>query len=175
MITFDAHIQLEKKLNDAWERENPTLLNGELVAAERNDGSMKLKIGDGKTSYRSLPFINISNPVEVNVPTKVSELENDANYISYNTNNNRLILPDATTISTSDCLYLSTNMEMVLKADVLHLSAYGCDTSITFENSNVGRIDGDMHVQEPETDESIVNKAYVDRLIAELREIIPNR
>ena len=83
MITLNAHIQLEKKLNDVWERENPILLNGELVAVETEDG-IKFKVGDGKTPYRRLSFANICNPVEVNVPTKISELENDANYISYN-------------------------------------------------------------------------------------------
>ena len=174
MITLNAHIQLEKKLNDVWERENPILLNGELVAVETEDG-IKFKVGDGKTPYRRLSFANICNPVEVNVPTKISELENDANYISYNENRNCLTLPNAATISTSDCLYLNTNMEMVLKADVLNLGAYGDSASITFVNSDCGRINGDVHVQEPVTDESIVNKAYVDRLITELREIIPNR
>lgn len=175
MITFDAHIQLEKKLNDAWERENPTLLNGELVAAEMNDGSIKLKIGDGKTSYRSLSFINISNPVEVNVPTKISELENDANYISYDEKFNEVSLPRGVTISSGDGLNIHTNMLMDIKADVLQLSDHGSGAILQFTHGDAAKIIGDLHVDEPMTDNSVVNKNYVDKQIAKLREIVLNR
>lgn len=174
MITLNAHIQLEKKLNDVWERENPILLNGELVAVETEDG-IKFKVGDGKNYYRNLPFANICNSVEVNVPTKISELENDKNYLSVDEKFNNLNLPRGCSISTGDGLSIRTNMLMDITADVLQLKDYGGGATLTFEYGAPARIEGDLHVSEPTTDESVVNKAYVDKLIAELRKIIPNR
>lgn len=172
MITFDAHLQLERKLNDVWERENPILLNGELIAAEMNDGNIKFKVGDGTTRYRSLPFANISNTV---VPTKVSELENDKNYLSVDGRTNSLSLPDNCTISSSDCLNIQTNMFMGITADILQLRDYGDGATLTFQHGAPARLTGDLLVPEPATDESVVNKAYVDNLIQQLRDIIPNR
>lgn len=174
MITLNAHIQLEKKLNDVWERENPVLLNGELVAVETQDG-IKFKVGDGKNYYRNLPFANICNPVEVNIPTKISELENDKNYLSVDEKFNNLSLPNGCSISSGDCLSIHTNMLMDITADVLSLKDYGGGAMLQFEHGAPARLTGDLLVPEPTSDESVVNKAYVDRLIAELRDIIPNR
>ena len=49
--TFDARVQLKRDTKEAWERNDPVLLNGEMIIVDFPDGSHKNKTGDGVTEY----------------------------------------------------------------------------------------------------------------------------
>lgn len=41
-----------------WEANNPVLLDGELIVVDTEDGTVKLKIGDGVKTYSELSFLD---------------------------------------------------------------------------------------------------------------------
>lgn len=88
---MSSRIQLRRSLSAEWTAVNPRLSQGE-IGYEIDTG--KFKIGDGVRSWNSdLPYIepkplNISSFVndegyirQENVPTKVSDLDNDSNFL----------------------------------------------------------------------------------------------
>ena len=54
--TFDARVQLKRDTKEAWERNDPVLLNGEMIIVDFPDGSHKNKTGDGVSRYSALLF-----------------------------------------------------------------------------------------------------------------------
>ncbi len=54
--TFDARVQLKRDTKEAWERNDPVLLNGEMIIVDFPDGSHKNKTGDGVRKYSALLF-----------------------------------------------------------------------------------------------------------------------
>ena len=53
MNTIKTRIKLRKDTSIEWEAENPILLDGEIIVVDTN----KIKIGNGSSSYNSLPFV----------------------------------------------------------------------------------------------------------------------
>lgn len=51
-----SRIRNKKDTATNWSRNNPILLNGEIVVVEMPDGKLRTKIGDGIKNYNSLPF-----------------------------------------------------------------------------------------------------------------------
>ena len=60
MITFDSRISLKKDTKTNWEQNNPVLLDGEIIIVQE-DSNLKLKIGNGYSTYSQLPFIIDNN------------------------------------------------------------------------------------------------------------------
>lgn len=54
VLNLNARIKHKRDSEDNWELENPTLLNGEIALVNTSDGSLKIKVGDGSTTYTSL-------------------------------------------------------------------------------------------------------------------------
>ena len=54
VLNLNVRVKHKRDLEDNWELENPTLLNGEVALVNTSDGSLKLKVGDGSTTYTSL-------------------------------------------------------------------------------------------------------------------------
>lgn len=54
--TFDARFQMKRDTQEAWEKNDPVLLNGELILVDLPDGSFRVKVGDGSSRYKALPF-----------------------------------------------------------------------------------------------------------------------
>ena len=57
MSSFNK-VRVKNKRDTAanWERNNPVLLNGELIIVDTNVGDVRFKIGDGTKTYTQLPF-----------------------------------------------------------------------------------------------------------------------
>ena len=58
--TFDARVQLKRDTKEAWERNDPVLLNGEMIIVDFPDGSHKNKTGDGVSRYSALLFDGVT-------------------------------------------------------------------------------------------------------------------
>ena len=54
--TFNARFQLKRDLKAEWDKNDPVLLNGEMVIVDMPDGTHKTKTGDGTKRYSELPF-----------------------------------------------------------------------------------------------------------------------
>ena len=53
-MIFNTRIKHKRDSEENWTTINPTLLNGEVALIDTSDGSLKLKVGDGSTTYTSL-------------------------------------------------------------------------------------------------------------------------
>lgn len=60
-MSYNARIQQKKDTAANWESNNPVLLNGELIFVETSSGETKMKLGDGKSAYSALPFIETNS------------------------------------------------------------------------------------------------------------------
>ena len=91
MALYEINGRMKQKRDTAanWEVKNPVILNGEIVLVDTNAGELRAKIGDGVKKYSQLPFSDevlrnlITDKVgKDEIPTKVSELTNDSNFIT---------------------------------------------------------------------------------------------
>ena len=55
-MAFNARIQNKRDTASNWEKNNPVLLDGELIIVDTNAGDVRFKIGDGSKTYTQLPF-----------------------------------------------------------------------------------------------------------------------
>ena len=56
--TINTRIKLKRDEESDWDLQNPTILNGELVLVDCDDGRLRAKIGDGTSTYSALGFID---------------------------------------------------------------------------------------------------------------------
>lgn len=56
MVTFNTRISLKKDTSSNWTQNNPVLLDGEMIIVTTNAGEVRMKIGDGTSTYTELPF-----------------------------------------------------------------------------------------------------------------------
>lgn len=56
MVTFNTRISLKKDTSSNWTQNNPVLLDGEMIIVTTNAGDVRIKIGDGTSTYSQLPF-----------------------------------------------------------------------------------------------------------------------
>lgn len=91
MALYEINGRMKQKRDTAanWEAKNPVILNGEIVLVDTNAGELRAKIGDGVKKYLQLPFSDevLRNLItdkanKDEIPTKVSELTNDSNFIT---------------------------------------------------------------------------------------------
>ena len=76
---FNTRIVQKHDIESNWNLVSFIPKQGELIIydADENYNYERLKIGDGVTDAANLPFVN-----DIQIPTKVSQLENDSNFIS---------------------------------------------------------------------------------------------
>lgn len=54
--SIDARVKHKKDTSSNWTKNNPVLLDGELIIVVTNSGEERIKIGDGTKKYSQLPF-----------------------------------------------------------------------------------------------------------------------
>ena len=108
------------------------------------------------------------NVPEGTIPTKLSELENDAGFIT--ANDLPFKVEDYTmTIDSLDFINIDAYDVMSLSArNGLNLSV---ENDMYLSASNIS-VSGDMHVQAPQSNDSVVTKKYVDDAIAALKALL---
>lgn len=56
MPTIYSRVHNKKDTSVNWDDLNPVLLDGEIILVACEDGEIRLKVGDGVTPYKELPF-----------------------------------------------------------------------------------------------------------------------
>lgn len=56
MTELKARLRLKRDTSSNWTKNNPVLLNGELIIVDTDSGEVRSKIGDGVKTYTQLPF-----------------------------------------------------------------------------------------------------------------------
>ena len=54
--TFNTRIQLKIDEENNWIAQDPVLLDGEMIIVTTDAGDVRMKIGDGTSTYTQLPF-----------------------------------------------------------------------------------------------------------------------
>ena len=110
-------------------------------------------------------FITADDIPSVDVPGKVSELENDVGYITENDLPEVPITSDdfSTNIDGKDFLNMSSGDSMAFSTR--NSMSFYSESDMHISASNI-EVSGDMKVQSPQNDNSAANKKYVDDAIA---------
>lgn len=53
---FSARVKNKRDTEANWESKNPVLLDGEIIVVTTTSGDIRFKVGDGKKTYKQLPF-----------------------------------------------------------------------------------------------------------------------
>ena len=53
---FLTRIQNKRDTSANWTKNNPVILNGEIILVDTAEGELRVKIGDGTKTYTQLPF-----------------------------------------------------------------------------------------------------------------------
>lgn len=53
---FDVRIKHKRDTSSNWTKNNPIILNGEIILVDTSEGELRAKIGDGIKTYVQLPF-----------------------------------------------------------------------------------------------------------------------
>ena len=53
---FNIRVKNKRDTEANWKKENPVLLDGEIIIVTTTSGDTRLKVGDGKKTYNQLPF-----------------------------------------------------------------------------------------------------------------------
>lgn len=53
---FLSRIQNKRDTSANWTKNNPVILNGEIILVDTAEGELRTKIGDGTKTYTQLPF-----------------------------------------------------------------------------------------------------------------------
>lgn len=56
--TFNTRVRQKIDTENNWIAQDPVLLNGEIVIAKTEFDEMRIKIGDGTSTFSSLPYID---------------------------------------------------------------------------------------------------------------------
>ena len=74
---FDARIKHKRDTSSNWTKNNPIILNGEIILVDTSEGELRAKIGDGIKTYTQLPFSDeaLRSLINVDFTTLNSMLE----------------------------------------------------------------------------------------------------
>lgn len=53
---FLTRVQNKRDTSANWTKNNPVILNGEIILVDTAEGELRAKIGDGTKTYTQLPF-----------------------------------------------------------------------------------------------------------------------
>lgn len=56
--TYKTRVMQKIDTADRWSEKNPVLLRGELVIVETEDGKVRMKAGNGTSTFNDLPFVD---------------------------------------------------------------------------------------------------------------------
>ena len=56
--TFNVRVKQKRDTADNWSSKDPILLNGEIIFVDTAEGELRMKIGDGKSVYTQLSYVD---------------------------------------------------------------------------------------------------------------------
>lgn len=126
---IDARIKNKRDTAANWEKNNPVLLNGEIIIVDTASGEVRYKTGDGIKTYKQLPFDDEA------IKAQISQVQNSIPDVS------KYVIADAagaivdTVPPTFDGHTVS---DFVLKADIVNnLTSTATDMSLS---ANQGKV-----------------------------------
>lgn len=78
--TFNARVQNKRDTSANWTKNDPVLLDGEIIIVDTTAGEVRYKVGDGSKKFSQLPFTD--EAIISSIPTKTSDLTNDSGFIT---------------------------------------------------------------------------------------------
>lgn len=87
-ILNNVRIRYKRDTSSNWTRNNPVLLNGEIILVDTAEGELRTKIGDGVKTYTQLPFNdeilkNLINTTNEQVTTNKNNITNIFNRLTW--------------------------------------------------------------------------------------------
>ena len=76
---INARIRNKKDTAANWESKNPVLLDGEVILVEGGNGEVQMKVGDGSSNYKALPFTKLKSMEMTGTPTVPTASANSNN------------------------------------------------------------------------------------------------
>lgn len=107
---IDTRIKNKRDTSANWDKNNPVLLNGEIIIVDTPSGEVRYKTGDGVKTYKQLPFDDEA------IKAKITELQNSIPDV------NKYIIADeagAITETIPPTFDGHTASEFVLKANIV--------------------------------------------------------
>lgn len=102
---FLSRIQNKRDTSANWTKNNPIILNGEIILVDTAEGELRAKIGDGTKTYKQLPFSDevlksLINTVAQNAEKNVIVgIQKNGTDISVNTSTRKVNITVPTKIS----------------------------------------------------------------------------
>ena len=111
---FLSRIQNKRDTSANWTKNNPIILNGEIILVDTAEGELRAKIGDGTKTYKQLPFSDevlksLINTVAQNAEKNVIVgIQKNGTDISVNTSTRKvnITVPTKTSELTNDSSFI---------------------------------------------------------------------
>lgn len=111
---FLSRIQNKRDTSANWTKNNPVILNGEIILVDTAEGELRAKIGDGTKTYKQLPFSDevlksLINTVAQNAEKNVIVgIQKNGTDISVNTSTRKvnITVPTKTSELTNDSSFI---------------------------------------------------------------------
>lgn len=111
---FLSRIQNKRDTSANWTKNNPIILNGEIILVDTAEGELRVKIGDGTKTYKQLPFSDevlksLINTVAQNAEKNVIVgIQKNGTDISVNTSTRKvnITVPTKTSELTNDSSFI---------------------------------------------------------------------
>lgn len=84
--TLNARVQSKRDTSANWTKNNPVLLDGEVIVVDTNSGDVRFKVGNGTSTYTQLPFQDeaIYNELNTKLTTPTG---NQGQFLGFTANN----------------------------------------------------------------------------------------
>lgn len=111
---FLSRIQNKRDTSANWTKNNPVILNGEIILVDTAEGELRAKIGDGTKTYTQLPFSDEALKSLINTVAQNAErnvivgIQKNGTDISVNTSTRKvnIIVPTKTSELTNDSSFI---------------------------------------------------------------------
>lgn len=111
---FLSRIQNKRDTSANWTKNNPIILNGEIILVDTAEGELRAKIGDGTKTYKQLPFSDEALKSLINTVAQNAEknvivgIQKNGTDISVNTSTRKvnITVPTKTSELTNDSSFI---------------------------------------------------------------------
>lgn len=111
---FLSRIQNKRDTSANWTKNNPVILNGEIILVDTAEGELRAKIGDGTKTYKQLPFSDEALKSLINTVAQNAEknvivgIQKNGTDISVNTSTRKvnITVPTKTSELTNDSSFI---------------------------------------------------------------------
>lgn len=130
---FLSRIQNKRDTSANWTKNNPVILNGEIILVDTAEGELRAKIGDGTKTYTQLPFSDEALKSLINTVAQNAErnvivgIQKNGTDVSVNTSTRKvnITVPTKTSELTNDSSFITGPFLTEDEIDTI------CETAVT--------------------------------------------